>query len=98
MDLSFVSARVGDDEFPEVEDVLLLCGERGEWGLEGKEIGLQLTGSRVNFNRRDPSRIYNAVFASSNRSGLIGCLLFNILLFGWKYSGCLLYTSPSPRD
>ena len=36
--------------------------------MEGNGIGLQLAGSRI--NRRDPSRIYNAVFASSNRSGL----------------------------
>ena len=39
--------------------------------MEGNEIGLQLAGSKINFNRRDPSRIYNAVFASSNRSRFI---------------------------
>ena len=27
IDLTFVPDRVGDVEFPEVEDVLLLCGE-----------------------------------------------------------------------
>ena len=33
-------------------------------------IGLQLAGSRINFNLRYPSRIYNAVFASWNGSAL----------------------------
>ena len=35
------------------------------------DIGLHLVGSKINFNRRDPGRIFNAVFASSNRSRLI---------------------------
>ena len=41
--------------------------------MGGNEKGLQLAGSRINFNRRDPinSRIYNAVFVSWNSSGLI---------------------------
>ena len=34
-------------------------------------IGVQLAGSRINFNRRDPSNICNALFASSNNSSLV---------------------------
>ena len=35
---------------------VLLCGEWGEWGVGGNEnnCGLELAGSRVNFNRRHP--------------------------------------------
>ena len=59
-------------ECPEVEDVmLLLCGEGGESGGWGATKSLQLAGSRINFNRREPSRIYNAVFAAWNGFGLI---------------------------
>ena len=73
-------------------------GSEQSEGWRATKIGLQLAGSRIDFKRRDPSRIYNAVFASSNRSGLIGCLLFNILLFGWKYSGkCYFETDEHPK-
>ena len=53
-------------EFPEVEDVLFNCcvrGVRQVGGWRATKIGLQLAGSRINFNRRDVGRIYNAVFA-----------------------------------
>ena len=36
---------------------------------------LRLAGSTINFNRRDPSMIYNAVLASWNGPGLIRMLL-----------------------
>ena len=75
MDLTFVLDRVGDDEFPEVEDVAGAAWGVRRVGVESNGIGLRLAGSRITFNRRDPSRIYNAVFASSNRSGLILRLL-----------------------
>ena len=57
---------MGDVDFPEVEDVLCnCCCERSEarGGWRATKIGLQLAGSKNNFNRRDASRIYNAVFA-----------------------------------
>ena len=57
---------MGDVEFPEVENVLFnCCCERSEarGGWRATKIGLQLAGSKNNFNRRDASRIYNAVFA-----------------------------------
>ena len=57
---------MGDVEFPEVEDVLFnCCYERIEasGGWRATKIGLQFAGSRINFNRRDASRIYYAVFA-----------------------------------
>ena len=53
-------------EFPEVENVLFnCCCERSEasGGWRATKIGLQLAESRINFNRRDVSRIYYAVFA-----------------------------------
>ena len=57
---------MGDVEFPEVENVLFnCCCERSEasGGWRATKIGLQLAESRINFNRRDVSRIYYAVFA-----------------------------------
>ena len=58
--LTFVPDRVGDVEFPEVKDVRFnCCCERSEasGGWKGTKIGLQLAGSRININRRDPGRI-----------------------------------------
>ena len=50
--------------------LLRVMSEESEgWGAT--KIVSHVTGSRINFNRRDPNRIYNAAFASSNRSGLI---------------------------
>ena len=57
---------MSDVEFSEVEDVLSKrCFERSEasGGWRATKIGLQFAGSRINFNRRDASRIYYAVFA-----------------------------------
>ena len=52
----FVPGSVGDVEYPEVEGTSSCCccvgsEERGGWGA--KKTGLQLAGSKTNFNRRD---------------------------------------------
>ena len=71
MDQTLVPELLGDDEFPEVEKVLLLlCGER-RVGVEGNGSDSKPAGPRIHFNRKNPRRIHNAMFASSNKSGLI---------------------------